>query len=174
MSVGHHARSVGWALDETRGRKFDLVVTSERQSVDAEAGSTTRQAAFAGYRSYLKRWSAGGTRILILRDSPFPGRTLDSVPDCLASHRNHAACDGTPDDWHSIDPLVDAAKDLDLPGVTTIDTAQFFCTARRCPAVIGTAVVYFDASHMTATYARSIAPFLEADVLAALRARRSP
>ena len=162
-----------WALDATRGRRFDLVVTSERQSVDTEEGATTREAAYAGYRSYLKRWSAGGTRILILRDTPFPGRTLGAVPDCLASHRNHqGACDGTPDAWRSIDPLVDAAEDLALSGVTTIDTTRFFCTATRCPAVIGTAVVYFDGSHMTATYARTIAPFLEADVLAALHARR--
>jgi peptidoglycan/LPS O-acetylase OafA/YrhL len=164
-----------WALDETRGRQFDLVVTSERQSVDAEEGATTRQAAYAGYRSYLKRWSAGGTRILILRDTPFPGRTLGAVPDCLASHRDHqGACDGRPDEWRSIDPLVDASEDLGLSGVTTIDTTRFFCTATRCPAVIGTAVVYFDGSHMTATYARTIAPFLDADILAALHAKRSP
>ena len=34
-------------------------------------------------------------------------------------------------------------------------------------------MVYFDASHMTATYARSIAPFIEDDILAALASKRS-
>ena len=60
-----------------------------------------------------------------------------------------------------MDPLFDAATDMDQPGITTIDTGRFLCTATTCPAVIGTVVVYFDASHMTATYARSIAPFIE-------------
>jgi hypothetical protein len=47
------------------------------------------------------------------------------------------------------------------------------CAGDVCPAVIGSVVAYFDGSHMTATYARSIAPFVEAEILAALE-RRSP
>ena len=111
----------------------------------------------------------------MLHDSPFPGRTLQSVPDCLALHlSNHDACDGTPDSWDWQDPLYDAATALALPGSLTMATRQFFCTATICPAVIGTVVTYFDASHMTATYARTVAPFVEAGILAALNPSGAP
>ena len=163
-----------WVLEQTQGAAFDLVITSERQSVPTQGDEldATWPKARAGYESYLRTWAAAGTNLLILRDTPFPGATLESIPDCLAAHRDdHDACAGTPANWGYPDPLFDAARGLDLPGVTTIDTTPYLCTDTTCPAVIGTAVVYFDASHMTATYARSIAPFIEADVQSALRLR---
>ena len=98
-----------------------------------------------------------------------PGKTVTSIPDCLAQHRtNQAACDGTPDSWHSSDPLYAAATELVLPGIAAIDVTPYLCTATVCPAVIGTVIAYFDASHMTATYGRTIAPLIEADILAVL------
>ena len=166
-----------WVLDRTSGSAFDLVITSERQSVKTKGDSWAETAvtAQAGYASYLQRWSGSGTNILILRDTPYPGRTLSSVPDCLAAHRtDHTACDGTPQGWRWMDPLFAAAGALGLPGVTALDPARFLCTATVCPAVIGTLIVYLDASHLTATYARSVAPFIEPEVLAALHRAGTP
>ncbi len=159
-----------WVLGATGGHAFDLVVTSERQSVNTQGDNwaDTAAAARAGYSTYLQRWSASGAKVLILRDTPFPGRF---IPDCLAAHpTNQPACAGTPADWRSRDPLFDAARQLALPGIETLDTTDFFCTDTACPAVIGSVVVYLDKSHMTATYSRSIAPFIEAQILAALGA----
>jgi peptidoglycan/LPS O-acetylase OafA/YrhL len=166
-----------WVLDQTGGRAFDLVVTSERQSVRTKGDDwvETRTTALAGYTSYLRKWSSAGANVLVLRDTPFPGLTLASVPDCLAQHRtNHAACSGTPQSWRSYDQLYTAATTLDLPGISAIDTKRYLCTATECPAVIGTLIAYLDDSHMTATYARSIAPFIEADILAALDRAGTP
>ena len=160
-----------WVLDQTGGKAFDLVVTSERQSVhtQGDSWSATLPAATAGYSSYLQKWSAARTNVLILRDSPFPGRTVQSVPDCLAQHpTDQTACAGTPDSWRWIDPLFVAATSLGLPGMSTLDVTSFFCTPTVCPAVIGSVVTYFDGSHMTATYARSVAPFLDVEIEAAL------
>lgn len=160
-----------WVLDKTKGHAFDLVITIERQSVHTlgDTWAETSTTALTGYESYLKKWSAAGTNVLVLRDSPFPGRTDGSVPGCLLRHPgDHAACDGTPAAWRWIDPLFAAATALGLPGISAIDTTPFFCTDTVCPAVIGTVVTYFDASHMTATYARTVAPFIEPDILAAL------
>ena len=160
-----------WVMAQTGGTAFDLVVTSERQSVPThgDTWSETLPVAVAGYTSYLKRWSDAGTNVLVLEDTPFPGKVLGTVPDCLARHtRNQDACDGTPKSWDWLDPLFDAAMVTQLPGITPVATRQFFCTDTICPAVIGTVIAYFDGSHMTATYGRSIAPFLETQLLAAL------
>lgn len=165
-----------WAMARTSGDAFDLVITSERQSVRTKGDSwaQTEPTAVAGYTSYLKAWSGAGTTVLVLRDTPYPGRTLDSVPDCLAQHVTHQdACDGTPDGWRWMDPQFDAATALSLPGITPIDVTPYLCTPTVCPAVIGTVVAYFDKSHMTATYARSLAPYLEAEILAAMSLARA-
>ncbi len=166
-----------WALDQTSGGAFDLVVTSERQSTvtDGDSWTTTYEPAKAGYSTYLQRWSAAGANVLILRDIPHPGHADVSVPDCLALHRtNQPACAGTPETWHSMDPLYDAARTLGLPGISVLDPTPYFCTATTCPAVIGTIVAYYDVSHMTATYARSLVPYVEAQILAALSLGEAP
>jgi hypothetical protein len=77
-------------------------------------------------------------------------------------------CSATPDEWTSIDPLVDAARDLGLPEASIVDPTSWFCREDLCPAVIGGVVVYADEHHMTATYARTMAPALEGPLTAAL------
>ena len=63
-----------------------------------------------------------------------------------------------------VDPLPEAASRVEGAGV--VDLTEYFCTGDFCPAVIGNAVVYRDASgHLSATYARSLTPFLEEDLL---------
>ena len=42
-------------------------------------------------------------------------------------------------------------------GVGFIATRGFFCFQRRCPAVIGHTIAYWDNSHITAAYAVQIA-----------------
>jgi peptidoglycan/LPS O-acetylase OafA/YrhL len=166
-----------WALGQTKGRAFDLVITTERQSTTTlgDSWSTTMPTAVAGYTTYLKGWSAAGTKVLVLRDTPYPGKTQQSVPDCLAQHpTDQGTCGGTPATWTWMDPLFAAATSLGLPGISTLDVTPYFCTATVCPAVIGSVVTYFDASHMTATYARSVAPFIDPPIEAALAAAAPP
>jgi peptidoglycan/LPS O-acetylase OafA/YrhL len=160
-----------WVMEATQGSAYDLVITSQRQSLRTvgDSWAETGPTAAAGYTSYLTRWSEAGTNILVVQDTPFPHRTVVSVPDCLARHPgNQSACGGTPHDWRRQDPLYDVATTLALPNVSTLEVMRFVCRDDFCPAVIGSLVVYFDGSHMTSTYARSIAPFVEAEILVAL------
>jgi hypothetical protein len=56
-----------------------------------------------------------------------------------------------------------------LPGnVRFLDLADRVCGPAFCPAVVGNVLVYLDDNHLTASYARSMAPLVEPDVLAAL------
>lgn len=147
-----------WALQETSGDQYDLVITSERVARPAEGEPGSAQ---AGYESYLRKWAAAGTEVLILKDTPNPGATVGDVPDCLSTHgTDYAACSGTADEWKQPDPLTDAAVQLRLPTVATKNLDHFFCHNGRCQSVIGNVVVYFDAHHMTATYSRTLAPYL--------------
>jgi hypothetical protein len=40
--------------------------------------------------------------------------------------------------------------------VTFVDTARYFCDTRRCYSFIGGLPVYFDASHLSDSYSRTI------------------
>ncbi|MEV7648802.1 acyltransferase family protein [Arthrobacter sp. NPDC089319] len=160
-----------WVMDETSGDAFDLVITSERQSVpvQGESWDSTEDAAIDGYREYLSRWSDSDANVLVIKDPPYPGNTIDSIPDCLAENPgNPQECSGTPDEWDWMDPLTAAALEMDTARIQTVDMDQYFCAGGSCPAVVGSVVTYFDASHITATYSETLAPFLEQPILTAL------
>ncbi|WP_276606350.1 acyltransferase family protein [Arthrobacter sp. CAU 1506] len=164
-----------WVMEQTKGSKFDLVITSERQSVpvQGESWGTTQAPAVAGYASYLRQWASAGTKVLVIKDPPYPGTKISNIPDCLASNPgNPAACSGTPSSWHWMDPLDEAARKLSLPGISRVDLDKYFCVDGVCPAAIGSVVAYRDGSHITATYASSLVPYLDRPISNALRAPR--
>ena len=48
-----------------------------------------------------------------------------------------------------------------------IDLTDFYCDASKCPVVIGGVDVYADNNHLTVTFARTLAPYLYRDLVAA-------
>ncbi len=152
-----------WVLDQTAHGQYDLIITSNRESVRAAGESSwpeSEKIAQRGFHTYLKRWSAGGTPIVALHDLPYPGNTVHNIPDCLSQNAgDNDKCSGTPSAWDWYYPYTAAADGVS--GVSTIDMSRYFCTKTTCPAVIGGVTVYFDASHMTSTYSRTLAPYLE-------------
>lgn len=157
-------------LRATSGSAFDLVVTSERTGLlPAKPGvGSKHQRLTAAYTDYLKQWTQGGAHILVVRDTPLPFRSFKSVPDCVGAHPdNFAACSAPRSKWVAPDALVDAARALHNPRVQIADLTDYLC-AQVCRPVIGRAMVYFDASHLTATYSRTLAPYVEPFVRKAL------
>jgi len=57
-----------------------------------------------------------------------------------------------------VDPLVLAAA-AD-PDVALVDLSDIYCDDTTCHTLIGGLVVYFDGHHLTATFARTLAPIL--------------
>lgn len=156
----------------------DVVVLTNRISV-AAAGHSYDDSVDpyrTGYRSVLRRWSAAGLPVLVLHDTPTPGDAgVISVPDCVAEHLDDpSACSGARSDWVPRDPAHDLARSTDLPGISPVDLTDRICRSERCDAVVGGVLVYFDASHLTATYARTLAPYLAPSVEAALPAEGRP
>lgn len=48
--------------------------------------------------------------------------------------------------------------------VNLLDLSRFFCTERTCLAVAGNVMIYNDKHHISATYMRTLAPFLEQEM----------
>ena len=148
----------------TMGGAFDLVVFSDLTSVGNRGRTTPPEppaflaAKQAGYETYLRTWAAGGTRVLVLRDTPFPRATGIFVPECLGSHDSSADCGGPRSAWLRPDPLFHAAQHIGSPTVTTADLTDVMCGGTWCSPVVGGAIVFFDGSHMTSTFAKTLAP----------------
>ncbi len=154
------SRWVRWANDQVTSGKYDLVITAARLQVglDTLSYSPTPQQYTQGYVSAWRRLRAAGERILAIRDTPSP---RSSVPDCLAQHQsNYPACDGTRKVWMPADPIVAAVDQMRDPKVTTLDLADHLCEPVVCPAVIGAVPVYFDNSHLSATFSRTLVPYI--------------
>lgn len=160
------------AREATSGNRFDLVITSERNVLPA-AGKDLAGSAESwqrGYSSYLEAWDAAGTNVLVLHDTPFPGNTVDSIPDCLdRAGADIEQCSASPEQWIPKDPLYAAAVQGDFTNVHVASLNDRICLPNRCHGILGETIVYFDKSHMTATFARTLAPFLEPAVTDALR-----
>jgi peptidoglycan/LPS O-acetylase OafA/YrhL len=125
--------------------------------------------------AYAETWRSlqqAGSAVVALRDNPDPGiGGVSDVPSCVEQHGDAAACDVSERDALLDDPVAQAARTT--RGVTLIDATPMFCADGTCPAVIGGVVVYRQVQHVTQTYARSMAPFLEPEVTAAVDAATS-
>jgi hypothetical protein len=53
-----------------------------------------------------------------------------------------------------------AAQRLHSPRVQVLDMTDFFCRRDRCPPVIGGALVYKDANHLTRAYVATLGPMV--------------
>ncbi|WP_017611295.1 acyltransferase family protein [Nocardiopsis xinjiangensis] len=113
---------------------------------------------------FVERWEelgALGTEVVGVRDLPrrdYQGAECvesGSLADCTSpAAYSHAGSD--------------PAESRDLPGnVTTFDLTEYVCPDGRCDAVVGNVLVFWDHSHMTATYARTLVPMMEEAVLEA-------
>jgi hypothetical protein len=112
--------------------------------------------------------AATGSHIVVVEDDP--GVSAASTA-CVAriAYRATGAC-GTPLSVADRDPdrLAQAAERL--PGARVVRTGRFFCRGGFCPATIGNVLVYRDtAAHVTASYARTLSPYLVEAIERALR-----
>jgi peptidoglycan/LPS O-acetylase OafA/YrhL len=134
-------------------------------------GSGRRYGADFGFTSYDPAWvdSLGrlvaqlrrtGATVLVLGPVPDPQST---VPTCLSAHLADAsACSP---------PRAKAVNDAGIAAETAAttksgghyaDLTPLFCTAQRCPVIVGNELVYRDDNHLTIAYAETLAPVIGA------------
>jgi peptidoglycan/LPS O-acetylase OafA/YrhL len=128
-------------------------------SRDVRVGPTERTP--PGFVEQWRRLDELGVPVLAVRDNP---RFDVGMPDCVAGG-DPAGCGAPREALYPAAPPWTAYDDL--PGnVAFLDLADLVCTAEFCPAVVGNVLVYLDDNHLSASYAASLAPLVEADVRA--------
>jgi len=115
----------------------------------------------SGWSRTLAALVKDGVRVAVLRDTPWPGR---DVPSCVQQHRaSPATCDLSRSALDS--PAYDIGITKGVAGAHGIDLTTVICDPTRCPVTRGKYLVYRDTSHLTATFARALAPYLGAQLV---------
>lgn len=118
-----------------------------------------------GYLEHWRQLDELDIPVLGVRDVPRP---MVDVPDCVETHGRHSLECGAPATQYGLDRSSELTSRDDLPdNVHYFDLSELFCPDGYCAPVIGNVLVYHDNSHLTATYARTLAPFLGDEVIAA-------
>ncbi|PFG41961.1 peptidoglycan/LPS O-acetylase OafA/YrhL [Isoptericola jiangsuensis] len=147
-----------WAVDQVVTGGYDLVVLSDRtnQPLADMPEDEQEAAAQAAYAETLAAFTDAGIPVLVLRDTPaMPA----DVPDCVALHPDDLdRCGAPPAVALEPDPLAAAAA-ADTTGLVSVTSVEdLMCDPDLCHAVVGGLVAYFDHGHLTATFARTLAP----------------
>ena len=96
--------------------------------------------------------------VVTVRDTP---RFSFRVPECVqaAAADDISECGINRDQTYAEESPFYGVSDLPK-GVSHVDLSDAFCTSSRCEPIVGNVFVYRDDDHMTATYARTLAPAL--------------
>lgn len=154
------------SLERIEASKPHLVITStgttDRYLVRNDDGDTmSREESMphlvSGFQETHQRLLDTGAEVALIRDqarAPFVPH--ECVADAMGSLRE---CAFRPrrNDEQSFDYL--AIQQMDQ--VKMIDPMNILCPNNLCPAVIGNAIVYRDTYHLTATFAETLAHWLE-------------
>jgi hypothetical protein len=112
-----------------------------------------------GFEEIWRMMTDAGIPVLAIRDNP--GFRFN-VPECVEWF-------GTKDPQCSLprSEAIDARTLEELFGtrndkVHFLDLSDYICDAEKCPAVFGNVLIYRDNNHLTATYARTLAPVIGA------------
>ncbi len=125
----------------------------------------------AGFTSYDPAWidsltrlvqqlRGTGAQVLVLGPIPDPQSV---VPDCLSGHLDDATACSPPRSTAVNQPGIAAeSAATKAGGGQYADLTELFCTADRCPVIVGNTLVYLDENHMTLEYSRLLAPVIGA------------
>jgi hypothetical protein len=148
-------------MDRLQAEHPRLVVVGMSRRYGADFGFTSYDPAWIDTlgRTVARLRSTGAT-VLVLGPAPDPQA---SVPTCLSGHLNDAS---------ACAPALGVAIDgggisAERAATTTAgghyaDLTDLFCTADRCPMIVGNTLVFRDDNHVTTEYAQLLAPVIGA------------
>jgi peptidoglycan/LPS O-acetylase OafA/YrhL len=134
----------------------DTAYTAYGPDGEELSGNANADALQEGYEKTLRRIQAAGPKTVIIRDTP---ASSADVPSCVSEDLQHleSCAFKQPREWtRDFDERAAAA----VPHTHLIDLTAEICPSELCRAVIGNALVYRDKSHLTATFARTLMPWI--------------
>jgi hypothetical protein len=146
-----------------RGRPAVVVVSSATFYRVVAGGRQLSEGASAdrlesGWVRTLQRLRATGAHVVAIEDSPRPPRP---VPPCVARSLNNLRRCAFPRPAALAFPHFATRASRAVDGVRLIDPTPKFCLRDVCPGVIGGVLVYRNGGHVTATYAATMARWLQ-------------
>ncbi len=152
------------ALQRIEREEPNLVVTGSLNTYALMEGENrlspedSEKALEKGYISTLEKLRGTGAEVAVMKDIPKPdkdipecvSKSLDNLQDCAFSRSK------------SLDyPPVEERAAKEVEDVRLVDPIPMICPTETCPAVIGDTLVYRNGAHITPTYMRTLAPWLE-------------
>jgi peptidoglycan/LPS O-acetylase OafA/YrhL len=153
----------GQIIERLRAERPRLVVVSMWRGYGAGYGW------LPGFASYDRAWIDSLTRLVRqLRGTGAQVLVLGPVPDphsavsiCLSGHLDDATACSPPRSTAVNEPGIAAElAATQAGGGQYTDLTKLFCTAERCPVIVGNTLVYFDESHLTVKYSTLLAPVI--------------
>ncbi|WP_314422924.1 acyltransferase family protein [uncultured Microbacterium sp.] len=153
----------------------DLIVTSmaaRQQLVDDGSGREHDEQFVDGLRRTWARWTDAGASVVAIADTPSNGDVRDL--DCLVLNASEPGeCAVPRQEAMPPDPVALAAS-TSMPGVWRADLTSLLCDARECFAAVGGVPVYYDADHLSGSYAETLSDPLREVIHHALNASAAP
>lgn len=152
-------RDVSHAIVDDRPSYVVTSFFARAELIDDGTGDGQMSQYSNGLRSLWERWTAIGTKVVVLADPPL-NVTVRPL-DCVALNPNDALQCARPRALATPpDPLVMAAQGLADPLVHLVDLTRFFCDDELCYAVVGGVLVY-DNNHLNRVFTVGLVPYLE-------------
>jgi hypothetical protein len=151
-----------WALDQVRALQPELVLASNSltlvgKQVEEPPGNLRYARWGAGMTTTLRALRPLADQLVLLGAPPRAGNLLE----CVTRLSRPGDCtQPVPQEWRQVRAAEQAAARA--AGASYVDPEPWFCADGRCPAVVGSTPVYTDGRHLTAAYARRLAPHLVA------------
>lgn len=142
--------------------KPNLILTSGLRSVAMnDEGKATNEAQVAGYIDAWSKARSAGVPVVVLADTPRPGRDLML---CVAEHPDRVAskCGYRYSDGHGTPTLNSAV--MKSEGTTLVNVNRFICPVddkEFCPAIMNGVLVYRSGFHLTDSFVKTMTPVLQ-------------
>lgn len=149
-----------WAIDQVQALRPDLVVVSNSltlvgNQVSEPEGDQRYVRWQDGMYETLRRLEALAPEVVVLGQPPRAG----NVQACVTRVSEPSDCtEPVTQEWTKVRDAEQAAAQQ--ARARFVDPEQWFCSDGLCPAVVGSTPVYTDGRHMTAAYARRLAPYV--------------
>ncbi len=136
-----------------------LIVVDMSRRYGADFGFTSYDQAWQDSLTQLvQRLRGTGASVLVLSQVPDPHST---VPTCVSGHMdNAAACSPARSDGLNDAGVAAEASATAAGGGQYVELSDLFCTADRCPVIVGNTLVFRDDNHVTTEYAKVLGPVL--------------